>query len=377
MSGLTRRIASNFLYTRKGIVPNPVVTIDLRSGIITDVEHWHNIDSEPFTEFYSGLMVPSFVNAHTHLELAALKGKIAEKCGNAGFAALISPLRRSITSDYSRKCMQEQDAEMWESGTGYVMDISNDASSFFIKERSLMKYHTFLECFGLKKSNLESQLKLKDRSRTLSPHSMYAIQESDLRKVVLENDGPLSIHFGESPDEDALFDGCGRLAEWYRKENFQCDFMHYGSITQRLLKTVPKDRKVALVHCSHICMEDIERIMSHFNEVYWVLCPRSNRYISSFDIECSDVWKLRQKLNICFGTDSLASNHSAKMLDEVISLNESSLFVLKALTETGYAFLGVDDRAWIEKGNHGHLSIISGIDSKCSFTEKTKITRII
>lgn len=372
-----KKIASNFLYTPDGIIPRVKVTIDTISGVITDLSRWENIDSEPFTEFYSGIMVPSFVNAHTHLELAALKGKIAPGVGNALFASKIGSVRREVSPEDSLHCMQQQNLQMWESGTGYVADISNDASSFCVKKASPIKYHTFLECFGLKNSNIESLLALRDDSHTLSAHSMYAIQDSDLRKIMLMQEGPLSLHFGESKDEDAIFRREGNLYKWYQKENFNCDFLHYHSITERLIKTIPKDRKLILVHCSHIGKNDIEQIMSHFDEVYWVLCPRSNRYISNFDITKSDVWNERHRLNICFGTDSLASNHTENLLDEILELQESPQFLLKALTSTGYKLMSVEKLPWIERGNIAHISIISGIDSNCNFTQKAKIRRII
>ena len=91
---MPRKIASNWLWTPEGFLRRPLVTLD-DGGRILDVRTCDAPDREPFTEFHAGLLTPGFVNAHCHLELSALRGRIPEGCGFAGFARAMGEVRVS------------------------------------------------------------------------------------------------------------------------------------------------------------------------------------------------------------------------------------------------------------------------------------------
>lgn len=80
---------------------------------------------------------------------------------------------------------------------------------------------------------------LRHPHTSLTPHSLYSVQDAPLRAIAAEGDAPLSVHFMESPAESELFARRGPLWEWYRKVGFTCDFLHYGSPAERLVACVP------------------------------------------------------------------------------------------------------------------------------------------
>ena len=166
-----------------------------------------------------------------------------------------------------------------------VGDISNGDTTFSVKERSRVAYHTFIEFFGLRLVSADSVRPLLRHPHTsLTPHSLYSVQDAPLRAIAAEGDAPLSVHFMESPAESELFARRGPLWEWYRKVGFTCDFLHYGSPAERLVASVPRDRRVILVHNCCVTQRDIDVVMNHFTaSVRWCLCPRSNRYISRLE----------------------------------------------------------------------------------------------
>ena len=43
----------------------------------------------------------------------------------------------------------------------------------------------------------------------------------------------------ESPAEEALYRGEGELAAWYAERGWRCDFLHYGSPVERLVRERP------------------------------------------------------------------------------------------------------------------------------------------
>jgi cytosine/adenosine deaminase-related metal-dependent hydrolase len=96
----------------------------------------------------------------------------------------------------------------------------------------------------------------------------------------------------------------------------------------------------------------------------WVVCPRSNSYISGLR---PPVEMLRgEGARICIGTDSLASNHSLSMIEEMKPLREVPLRELAAwATANGAEALGIaDKKGSIEVGRQSGIVLIEGIERK-------------
>lgn len=367
-----RQIASHYLLTPQGFYKHPLLTLDAATGQILRVEQYgSSLDSTAGVEFYSGILSPGFVNAHCHSELSYLRGKISPNGGYAAFAASMAAVRGDFTDEQRRDAWIEADRAMWEQGISVVADIVNDRSSFETKGCSPIFYRSFAEVFGLKQSNIELCRELAALPyTTLTPHSVYSIQQSDFQAVCDTNPSVLTIHFKESEAEEQLFAGYGSLAKWYKVAGFECDFLDYGSPAQRLVASVPPTQSVMLVHNSYVTQRDIDIIMSHFTApVYWVLCPRSNRYISG---AITDVVRLLDSngLNICIGTDSLASNSSLSVVEELKCFADMPLEkLLTWATFNGAAALGVEPRGLIN---------ITGADlDKMAITSQTKVKRVL
>ena len=334
-------------------------------------QYGSSLDSLAGVEFYSGILCRGFVNAHCHSELSYLRGRIEPNGGYAAFAASMAAVRNDYTESSRREAWQSADSYMWEHGTDVVADIVNDNSSFEGKSDSPILYRSFAEVFGLKRSNIEQCRALTVMpNTTLTPHSVYSIQQADFQAVCDTKPSVMTIHFKESEAEEQLFVGRGSLAEWYQVAGFECDFLDYGSPAKRLVGSVPANQSVMLVHNSYVTQEDIDIIMSHFTApVYWVLCPRSNRYISG---TITDVVHLLDKngLNICIGTDSLASNSSLSILDELKCFAEIPLEkLLTWAVYNGAKALGIEPKGLIN---------ITGADlENMALTTQTGIKRVL
>ncbi len=374
-----RRIASNYLLYRGELMPRGVVEIDA-SGRILSVGSVERLDSLCNTEFYSGVMFAGMVNAHCHLELSHLRGAITEQCGFASFARQLSEARPRFGADEIERAMAIADLEMFNGGTVAVGDHSNDCSSLGVKERSPIHYHTFAEHFGLQRSSTEHLTELRAApNSSLTLHSTYSVSDECFRSIATNGEqAPLSIHFMETRGERELFEGRGELSEWYSKVGFECDFLHYGSPARRIVECVPKDRSVILVHNVEVREEDIDLVMNHFRApVHWAICPRSNRYISGGE---PPVALLERKgLNICIGTDSLSSNHSLSMLEELRALGSVALCTkLGWATRGGAEALGLSDLGEVEVGRRPSLLVLSGADvATGEIGERSRIDRIV
>ncbi|WP_304963173.1 amidohydrolase family protein [uncultured Alistipes sp.] len=376
---MPRKIASNWLWTPEGFLRRPLVTLD-DGGRILDVRTCDAPDREPFTEFHAGLLTPGFVNAHCHLELSALRGRIPEGCGFAGFARAMGEVRGLADEEERRAAIAAADAEMTRGGIGAVGDIANGEAAFDVKSAGRIAYRTFAEFFGLRTMAADSLRPLLRHPRTsLTPHSVYSVQDAPFRVLCAEGTAPLSIHFMESPAEAELFAGRGPLHEWYARAGFACDFLHYGSPAERLVRSIPAERPLILVHACCVGEEEVRRILAHFTApVYWCLCPRSNRYISRLEPPVALLRSLGAR--ICLGTDSLASNRSLSLLDELralggVPLRES----LRWATLGGAEALGLDDAlGTVAPGKRPGLNLLTGLDfERMALTPDTRVKPLL
>lgn len=361
---MIRTIAAHAALTREGVMRNPLIRIDGRRIVSLSQYDPQQLDTMHGTEFYAGMLVPQLVDAHLHLELSYLRGAIPRGSGFAGFAAAMARTRHTFTPGQRHEAASAADAELRREGTGIAGDIANDDTAFAVKERSTMLYRTFAEVFGLNTPSFAAAEELLSHTHTtLTPHSTYSLQDEPFRRLCREGVGPLSIHFMETLAERELYEGRGALHEWYRTQGWRCDFLHYGSPAERITACVPHTRSVMLVHCCCVTQRDIDLIMNHFSApVYWVLCPRSNEYISGLR---PDVQLLRSNgLNICAGTDSLASNDRLSIVEELKALGDVPADeALRWATATGAAALGFGEAAaTLAEGNECGLTLIEGLD---------------
>lgn len=356
-----RRIAAHWLIDRGHVVPRPVVTVG-DGGLIVSVGEWDRLDGEASTEFHAGALCAGFVNAHCHAELSYLRGAIARGSGFAGFARAIGQVRGGFTDDERRRALQAADARMWHEGVQAVGDVVNDDSSFGVKASSRIAYRNFAEVFGLNATTAQARGLLRHPHTSLTPHSTYSLQDGVLREIAAEGEAPLSVHFMESPDEAALYRGGGSLAEWYGRMGWRCDFLGYGSPARRLAASVPAGRRMLLVHGCCAAEEDMQIVEDHFTTPpAWVLCPRSNAYITGLR---PPVELLRRRgALVCVGTDSLASNDSLSMLEELKALPGVPLAeALEWATLGGARALGLESELGsVEAGKRPGLVLLENL----------------
>lgn len=365
------------------MVPYAILSVNPQ-GVITDISTSKQLDSVPGVEFYSGILIPGMVNTHAHLELSYLKGTIAPGCGFAGFAHAIGQSRNNFCEHERLRAIELYDAKMWREGIAAVGDICNGDTTFAAKARSPIYYHNFIEVFGLADTSSHNCDTLLHKaaehglSATITPHSTYSLSRERFAGAV-GKEGLLSIHFMESPGENALYNKSGELWQWYEKAGFKVDFLDYGSPTGRIIAQIAPGRKVLLVHNVCTTQADVQMLHRHFaGGETWVLCPGSNNYISGvlppakMLMECG--------MNIAIGTDSLASSHSLSMVEQMRLLADIPLLErLKWATIGGARALGIE--SWcgsIEVGKKCGVVLLTGVDtSSGEFSPSAATVRIV
>lgn len=364
-----RRIAAHYALTPSGLLPWGVVTL-ADDGTVLSVESHEGVDSHYGVEFYSGILIPGMVNAHTHLELSYLKGQITPGGGFIGFADGLGAVRGKFMREQMEQAADYQDARMYAEGVAAVGDISNGDVTFGVKRRSRMHYHTFLELYGLG-AHAASLDPLADKARacglaaTVTPHSTYSLNDRAFREAAGEaGNSPLSIHFMESREEEELYRGEGAMRDWYAERGWRTDFTGlYDSPADRIIRCIPADRRVMLVHNTFITEREVGRLAAHFGDnVTFVLCPCSNRYIN--DSTPPAQMLLHAGVRVAVGTDSLASNTALSMVGELKMLTGVPLEErLRWATLSGAQALGADvELGSLEAGKRPGVVLLGGVD---------------
>ena len=324
---IQRIFKTDKLYTGKGdFIANGMIAVDENNRII---EVGENLESKGVqVEYYEGGLCPGFVNTHCHLELSHLKGKVQQEKGIHDFIVELQQIRGANDAE-KQEAITKANQEMIAAGIIAVGDISNGLSTLQTKVESSIYYHTFAELFGfrthLADSIIESGQQLKasyakvDLHSSIVPHSPYSVSEKLFAHIANEKDNaPLSIHNQESKAENDMFQTAnGHLVDMMKGfGNDLKDFKETGkSSLQSYLKRLPDFIPLLLVHNTFTSEEDIQLAEKQHENLYWCFCPKANLYIENRLPEIPTF--LQQKVKCTLGTDSLASNDSLSIWEEI------------------------------------------------------------
>ncbi len=396
-----RKIAATYIFT--GIKPpikNGILTCKTDGTILDISGNNGKITEQSGLEFYNGILVPGFVNTHCHLELSHLKGKIEEKTGIGSFIGKINQLR-NLETENKEKAIQVADRKMWAAGTAVVGDISNSAPTIETKRNSKIFYHTFIESFGFHPSRAERafdiaqfvqfQFKEWNLANSIVPHSPYSVSKQLFEKIkenAIIEQSILTIHNQESESEREFFtNGEGAILN-HLQNNLGIDTSHWQPTGKSSLASVieylPRENQLLLVHNTFTTKKDLDELkkIRSTENTFFVLCPNSNLFIEN-RLPPVPLFK-EENLNICIGTDSLASNHELSVLLEMITLQlnfpEIKLGeLIEWATINGAKALQIEDKfGSFEVGKNPGVNLISGIDFKTmKLTEHSKVKRLI
>lgn len=384
-----RIIQASYIVPLNGkIIENGYLFIE-EDGTLIHVTDQAPITSDFKVEVYDGILCPGFVNTHCHLELSHMKGLIPEATGLPEFVSQIPSLRNKSTKN-PLEAMAAGNNEMSQAGIVAVGDICNTSDSLNIKKNSALKYHSFVEVFGLDKNKnkelvikgeaLVQQYESQGQDCSITPHAPYSMSPQLLEGVYASSKGQLlSIHHQETKSENEMFlESKGDLVNLYEKRaldiSAQISFKKSSS-EYSLLQYLPENQKILLVHNTYSEASDIELIENHFSNAYWCTCPKANWYIER-KLPNYDFW-IDKKLKITVGTDSLASNDSLNILEELKLIQKHYAHIpteelLKWASKNGADFFGYSELGSFTKGTKPGVLLIENIEGMM-LTEQSKI----
>lgn len=378
-----RKIASHLVLTPQGLERNRLVVFD-DNGTVLGIEECPAPDRMAGVEWYSGVLIPGMVNAHSHLELSYVQGCITPHEGFSGFARGLRASRHLATPEFMRSRAEWWDAKMWSDGVQAVGDVCNGTLTFELKSRSHIYYRNFVELYGLAHHDTSAVEGVLDQAlemgldASITPHSLYLLSDDAYRAAC--HSERLSIHFDESAEEVELFEHRGAMWEWYSSAGFSAPFIdHYASPEERLLTLTPADRQVLLVHACMADEQTVRRVEAHFeNRPSWVVCPLSNDFISQLTPPVEALMKCGSRVAI--GTDSLSSNTTLSMTAEMAAMPQVPLEMrLQWATRGGAEALGLENGLGeFREGLRPGAVVIEGVDfERMQLTDESRSRRVL
>ncbi|MBL7764754.1 MAG: amidohydrolase family protein [Chitinophagaceae bacterium] len=295
-----------------------------------------SVSSDFPVEYYKGLLMPGLINAHCHLELSHMKGRLPEKTGLVQFLTGINQFRNhTVTDEEKQYAIRQAEQEMIKNGIVAVGDICNTLDTLAIKQAQNLQYYSFSECFGLidlhasQRFNHSLQISNAFKVSHESSVVLHAPYSAGAELIRLVNDltsasSVSTMHNQESMAEQMLFEsGQGEFIPMLQAiVGKEFSFSPTGkSSLQSILPKLPALQHLILVHNTFSSNEDISLAQNSVQQLFWCLCPKANLYIEN---TLPDVHQLiASNATIVLGTDSLASNNSLNILEEIDVLHDA------------------------------------------------------
>ena len=283
-----------------------------------------NSGASPTHDLGEAVLMPGLVNAHTHLDLTNSADSIKRTPKFTDWIFQIVGKRNPSTIEPSvREGVQQSLA----GGATTVGDIDGTGESVQILRETPIRKVAFFEVLGFSGERAAMGLSRLTTylgaplapdsllTAALSPHAPYSTS-ADIYRQCIEAGLSVCTHIAETKEElEFLCSGTGAFldyleafgistAEWVPPQRTPMEYMATLGVLQ-------KDS--LLVHCNYLTDTDISLIVDSGASV--VFCPRSHHYF--YHTGHPVLQLIESGINVAIGTDSLASNWSLSLLDEL------------------------------------------------------------
>lgn len=371
---MSRFFKADKLITNVGApIENGIVEVD-DDGLILGI--YNSITNQNITvEEFSGTIVPGFVNVHCHIELSFAKDKMDNIIGIDNFINSLEKLKRNVGDTEKIEHIKQAINTLENNGIVAVGDILNTDLTAEEKKNSKIRFRNFVETFGLdpkiaqQRFNKALDISSLIQNSSIVPHSTYSSSHELLQLIHDYNkvgNSFSTIHHQESTAENLYF-AKGEGPMFNRFKNWGITIPDYVPTGKRPVENVlpfmAHHTPTLFVHNTFSEKIDFELITKHFQKPSFAICPVSNMLIEGSLADLNLMMEMG--LNICIGTDSLASNHNLNMMDEITLVMEKYPeipfeTIIEWATINGAKALGFDDELGsIEVGKKPGLVLIS------------------
>jgi len=273
-------------------------------------------------------LLPALVNAHTHIELSYLRGRVPPAPRFVDWVRrLLAERRETPQPDAIVTAARAAVSEARAAGTGLIGDVCNALECVSVFEEAEMPARLFHELLGFRGGDAAGQVRAARHAAdaaggliALAPHAPYSVSVELFQAVRgdldARGDRVTSVHLGESPEEvEFLRTGTGPLRGLLEDLGaWNADWTPPGVSPVAYLDGLRfLDERVLAVHGVRFDGRDLDRIAALGVTV--VSCPRSNTHVGAGAPPVSAFYE--HGVAVAFGTDSLASVPDLNIFSEL------------------------------------------------------------
>ena len=265
------------------------------------------------------ILLPGLINAHCHLDYTGMAGLGSPpKKFTDWIPRMLAAKAEWSYSDYARSWINGAKM-LLNTGTTTVADIEATPELLpDVWDSTPLRVISFLELTGVRSkrdpndilAEAMARIESLDHARSsaaLSPHAPYSTSPELLRLTAYtarEKNLRTAIHVAESEQEYDMFTHArGEMFDWLKRNGRDNSDCGLGTPLQHLERAgLPGDNLLA-IHANYLDEADFALLAKR--KVSVVHCPRSHGYFQHRKFPLEKL--LEAKVNVCLGTDSLAT----------------------------------------------------------------------
>jgi cytosine/adenosine deaminase-related metal-dependent hydrolase len=312
------------------------------AGSIVDVGNFGDIKTRNAGEILDlgeQVLLPGLINAHCHLDYTCLRGKIPPQKSFVDWIQAINAEKAALSPKDYFASIQDGFAEARRFGTTTIANLTA-FPELTPQIQPPIRTSWFAELIDIRAPERANELvdvaiESLGRARPpgapwgLAPHALFtASRELFCRceEISQRDNVLLTTHLAESREEMQMFrDGSGPLYEFLKNigrpmndcgNNTPLE-LFVGALPSTSLRT-GSDRALSpwiVAHLNELAESDFEVLERSAPKFHIVHCPRSHNYFGHAPFAFERLRSLG--FNICLGTDSLASNDTLSLFDEM------------------------------------------------------------
>jgi cytosine/adenosine deaminase-related metal-dependent hydrolase len=277
------------------------------------------------------VLAPGLINAHCHLDYTRLRGEVEWRGSFTEWLLQLVAAKQLHPDKEYVEAIQKGLELLARTGTTSVVNIESFPGLIDQALPTALRVWWCIELIDLNRAEeagaaVNSALDFIAAHPTvrgefgLSPHAPYTASGELYRQCARLSRGQnilLTTHLAESTEEDDMIRrGTGHMYDYFSRAGRDMSDCKRVSPTQLLAEYGVLGSNCLVAHANCLTPLDVTLLKQTGTAV--VHCPNTHRFFRR-DTALLDTWKA-QGINVCLGTDSMASNDSLSMLSEMQTL---------------------------------------------------------
>ena len=335
------------LVDHRGVVASPGAVLTQENSIIAvGTPQEIGIPENASLTQIDGILTPSFVNTHTHLDLSGAGPVPARDSFSDWVVEVVSPIRKNKMAVSSAFALGEKLVRA--GGSVIVGDIAGSKEAALMGQQSSLNVTSFYELIDSTNSiaNVLERIRSLSIELDLSPHAPYSCSP-EVFKAAFASGRKVSTHLCETLEEiEYAYSKGGAIAELENRLGVSSDKKKtWGTHPLEMVLQLAGGCKFIAAHLNYLEDEHISMLASSKCSLSY--CPRASAYFGHKNHRWREL--LNMGVNVSIGTDSLLcldTPDRISVIDELRFLfaegNIDNQQLLKMGTINGANALGVN-----------------------------------